>query len=478
MTDARPARVGLIGCGNVSQHYVAGCASLAAVELVACTDADPARAAALAATAGLRALPLDDLLGDPSIDVVVNLTPPVRHTEVSPPRSSGKRRLLREAAATTLADAKAILDAAAARGVRLGAPRTRSSAAACRPRATCSTRDRSGNRSGRTPRSSTSGRSSWHPDPDIFFARGGGPLLDVGPYYVAALVNLLGPIEAVEAFGAGTAPSASSAPGSARARGSRPRCPPTSSPATGSCPGSSPSFLASFDVVESTSPHLEVHGTDGSLGMGDPNTFEGEVRSGGWTTRRGRTSRPAPTAVGPRHRPRRHDRGDRRGSAAPRVGGLRLSRPRRPAGHRGRCRGPPACDQLYGGAAGLAPRRDARPLGLSCPDAPARPCDLAQPAAVVDRHPVHALYVELLGQVDRQLLRTLALYDHPVLLEDHLLELDEPLVAGRVEVVVAGVPGEVPRLLGRQRAGCDEQHEWRSSGSGWSRRTVNGIVIV
>ena len=200
----RPARVGLIGCGNVSQHYVAGCASLAAVELVACTDADPARAAALAATAGLRALPLDDLLADPSIDVVVNLTPPVRHTDVSLAAiEAGKHVYSEKPLATTLADAKAMVEAADARGVRLGcAPDTFLGGGLQTARDVLDAGS-IGEPLGANAAVLHLGPERWHPDPEIFFARGGGPLLDVGPYYVAALVNLLGPVAAVEAFGTG-----------------------------------------------------------------------------------------------------------------------------------------------------------------------------------------------------------------------------------------------------------------------------------
>jgi predicted dehydrogenase len=277
VTD-RPARVALIGCGNVSQHYVAGCASLAAVDLVACTDADPPRAAELAATAGLRALSLDDLLGDPSIDVVVNLTPPVRHAEVSLAAiEAGKHVYSEKPLATTLSDAKAIVDAGDARGVRLGcAPDTFLGGGLQTARDVLD-----GGSIGRPLGAHAAvlhlGPERWHPDPEIFFARGGGPLLDVGPYYIAALVNLLGPIAEVEAFGRGH--------GAERVIGSGPRAGtrfaaevPTYVVASYRfASGVVASFLASFDVVGSTAPHLEVHGTEGSMGIGDPNTFEGEV---------------------------------------------------------------------------------------------------------------------------------------------------------------------------------------------------------
>ena len=210
------------------------------------------------------------------------------------------------------------------------------------------------------------GPEQWHPDPEIFFARGGGPLLDVGPYYVAALVNLLGPIEAVEAFGRGH--------DAERVIGTGPRA---GTRFTAEVPtyvvasyrfvsGVVASFLASFDVVESTSPHLEVHGTEGSLGMGDPNTFEGEVTlRSAWTMRRGRTSRSAPTAgrvagIGladmieaiAEDRPHRAS------------GAVRVPRARRAPRDRGRGRGPPARDQLDDRATGIASGRDARALCL------------------------------------------------------------------------------------------------------------------
>jgi predicted dehydrogenase len=274
----RPARVGLIGCGNVSQHYVAGCVSLAAVELVACTDADPARAAALAASAGLRALSLDDLLADPSIDVVVNLTPPARHADVSLAAiDAGKHVYSEKPLATTLADGRAIVEAADARGVRLGcAPDTFLGGGLQTARDVLDAGS-IGEPLGAHAAVLHLGPERWHPDPEIFFARGGGPLLDVGPYYVAALINLLGPIAAVEAFGGGQ--------GVERVIGTGPRAGarfaaevPTYVVASYRfVSGVVASLLASFDVVESTSPHLEVHGTAGSLGMGDPNTFEGEV---------------------------------------------------------------------------------------------------------------------------------------------------------------------------------------------------------
>ena len=299
MTDVRPARVGLIGCGNVSQHYVAGCASLAAVELVACTDADPARAAALAAAAGLRALPLDDLLADPSIDVVVNLTPPVRHTEVSLAAiAAGKHVYSEKPLATTLADAKAIVDAAARarRPARLcpgHVPRRRppdgprrarrgvDRGAARRATPPCSTSGRSDGTRTRTSSSPAAAARCWtsgrttSPRSSTCSARSRRSRRSARGHGAERVI-------ATRAAG--------------RAPGSRPRCRRTSSAATGSCPASSP--RSSPRSTSSRAPRRTSRSTGpmARWAWATRTRSRARSRSGGWTTRRGGTSRSAPTA--------------------------------------------------------------------------------------------------------------------------------------------------------------------------------------
>jgi predicted dehydrogenase len=118
---------------------------------------------------------------------------------------------------------------------------------------------------------------AWHPNPAFFFQPGGGPVLDWGPYHLAALVNLLGPIEAVEAFGRGHGVPRVIGTGSRAGTRFDAETPTYVVASYRFASGVVGSFLASFDVVASEAPHLEVHGTAGSLVMGDPNTFEGEV---------------------------------------------------------------------------------------------------------------------------------------------------------------------------------------------------------
>jgi predicted dehydrogenase len=278
IADARPARVGIVGCGNVTDLYLPGVAPFDSIELAACTDLDADRAAALAARGGFPAVTLEALLADPAIEIVLVLTPPAAHAAVSRAAiAAGKHVYSEKPLATTREEAGAILAEAAAAGVRLGAaPDTFLGGGLQTARALIDA-----GAIGEPVAASASfahlGPERWHPNPAIFYLGGGGPLLDLGPYYVTALVTLLGPIRAVSAAGRGV--------GSARRIGSGSRAGATFTSEVPTTVFGTMSFqsgvvgglTASFDAAGSRTPHLEIHGTDGSLSFGDPNTFDGEV---------------------------------------------------------------------------------------------------------------------------------------------------------------------------------------------------------
>lgn len=275
----RPARVGIIGCGDVTNLYLPGTAPFASIELAACADLDAERAAALSARGGFPAMTPEALLADPSIEIALVLTPPVAHAAVSRAAiAAGKHVYTEKPLATNREDAETILREAAAAGVRVGAaPDTFLGGGLQTARALIDAGAIG------TPLMATGcvahlGPESWHPNPGIFYARGGGPLLDLGPYYVTALVSLLGPIVEVSAIGRGI--------GGERVIGSGPRSGelvaaevPTTVIATLAFEsGVVGGLTASFDVVGSQVPNLEVHGTAGSLSLGDPDWFDGAVR--------------------------------------------------------------------------------------------------------------------------------------------------------------------------------------------------------
>jgi predicted dehydrogenase len=279
ITDARPARVGIVGCGDVTNLYLPGTAPFDSIELAACADLDADRAAALSARGGFPAVAPDALLADPNIDIVLILTPPAAHARVARAAiAAGKHVYTEKPLAVTRDDAAAMLSEAAAAGVRVGAaPDTFLGGGLQTARAVIDS-GAIGTPIAVSATVAHLGPEGWHPNPGIFYARGGGPLLDVGPYYMTALVSMLGPITAVTAVGRGA--------GSERLIGSGPRAGET---VTAEVPttvfatlafesGVVGGLTASFDAVWSEAPHFEIHGTAGSLVLGDPDQFDGEVR--------------------------------------------------------------------------------------------------------------------------------------------------------------------------------------------------------
>jgi predicted dehydrogenase len=274
----RPARVGIIGCGDVTNLYLPGCARFPVIEFAACADLDPRRAADLGARGGFPAVSTGDLLADPKIEIVLVLTPPAAHAAVSMAAiAAGKHVYTEKPLATDREGAAALLAAADAAGVRVGgAPDTFLGGGLQTARSMI---DEGAIGTPLTAHASAAylGPERWHPNPGIFYAPGGGPLLDLGPYYVAALVNLLGPVRRVAAVGRGV--------GAQRVIGSGPRAGdtivaevPTSVVGTIEfASGAIAGLTASFDIVASDVPHLEIHGTAGSLVLGDPNWFDGTV---------------------------------------------------------------------------------------------------------------------------------------------------------------------------------------------------------
>jgi predicted dehydrogenase len=279
MDAVRPARVGIVGCGDVTNLYLPGTARFPSIELAACTDLDPEKAAALASRGGFPAVGFEALLADPSIEIVLVLTPPSAHAAVSRAAiAAGKHVYTEKPMAVTRDDAATILSEATTAGVRVGAaPDTFLGGGLQTARALIDA-GAIGTPLAASGTVAHPGPEGWHPNPGIFYARGGGPLLDVGPYYITALVSLLGPIAAVSAVGRGI--------GSERRVG---RGPLAGTTITADVPttviatlafesGAVGGLTASFDVVASDAPHVEIHGTAGSLSLGDPDEFDGAVR--------------------------------------------------------------------------------------------------------------------------------------------------------------------------------------------------------
>jgi predicted dehydrogenase len=279
MRDRSPlARVGVIGTGFISRAYLAHAADFG-LEVVAVADLDPGRARSAAEEHGVAAVSaVDELPHRADVDVVLNLTTPAAHAEVTGAAiEAGRHVYVEKPLAVRRDDGLRLVEAAADAGVRLGvAPDTflGDGIQTCRRLIDAGT---IGEPIGGSVVMACHGHESWHPSPEFYYRAGGGPLMDMGPYYITALVSLLGPVRRVSA--------ASRASLAERTIGSGPRAGtrfPVDVPthvvgALEFASGAIVSLLMTFDVWAARLPPFEVFGTEGSLDGPDPNTFAGPV---------------------------------------------------------------------------------------------------------------------------------------------------------------------------------------------------------
>jgi len=273
-------KLGLIGVGNIAPAYIRGCAPFDVIEIVACADILVDRAEAFAAEHGIAAHSVDDLLARDDIDIVINLTIPAAHAEVTLKIiAAGKHAYSEKPLAINRADGEIVLRAAAAAGLRLGcAPDTFLGGGLQTARKAIDD-GVIGQPVAATAFFMAHGPESWHPNPGIFYLEGAGPLFDMGPYYLTALVNLMGPVARVAASARMTFPERIATSEALMGQ----RLPvEVNTHIAGTlefASGAIASVITSFDVWGHHLPCIEVHGEDGSLNVPDPNHFDGVVRA-------------------------------------------------------------------------------------------------------------------------------------------------------------------------------------------------------
>ncbi|MFT3974088.1 MAG: Gfo/Idh/MocA family oxidoreductase [Amaricoccus sp.] len=271
--------VGVIGAGNISMTYMRNAALFGNVRLVACADMSADTATRRAAEYGVRALTVDALLADPEVDLVLNLTVPAAHVDVTlAALSAGKHVFTEKPLATTAADGRRLVAEARARGRLLGsAPDTFLGAAGRRARRLID-EGAIGKPVAGTAFMFGRGMEHWHPNPQFYYQPGGGPLFDMGPYYLTMLVNLLGPVARVQALaGKGQDERLITADGPFKDTTFSVGTPTTILSLLEFASGAMVSFGTSWDVFRHTPPPIELHGTEGSLRLPDPDTFGGTV---------------------------------------------------------------------------------------------------------------------------------------------------------------------------------------------------------
>ena len=280
--------VGLVGCGNISTIYLENLPHFAGVAVRAVSDVRLEAAQAQGAAFGVPAVPVGDLLKRGDVDIVVNLTVPEAHAEVSlDALSAGKHVFSEKPLAAGLDDGRRLVGEAETRGLALGcAPDTFLGAGGRLARRLVDEGTIGEVLSG-TAFILSHGMEHWHPDPEFFFKPGGGPVMDMAPYYLTALVNLLGPVKRVRAAtSTGFAERIISAEGPRTGERIRVETPTNAHALLEFSGGAQVMLAASWDVWAHGHPRLELYGTDGSLRPPDPNFFGGGValtdRGGPW----------------------------------------------------------------------------------------------------------------------------------------------------------------------------------------------------
>ncbi|MET0132080.1 MAG: Gfo/Idh/MocA family oxidoreductase [Kibdelosporangium sp.] len=279
MSAGNPTGIGVIGAGVISDIYLTNLTGFADVRVVNVADLDTERAAAQAAKHGVpRSGTVADLLADPAVELVVNLTVPVAHVDVGlAALEAGKHVWSEKPLALDRQSARKLLDRAREKGLRV----------ACAPDTVLGAGLQTARRAIDAgligePRTAlalfqTPGPESWHPAPEFLFQAGGGPLLDMGPYYLTELVQLLGPIRRVT--GAGGQARATRVIGSGPRQGTEfaVTVPTTVTALIEFARGGSAQLVLSFDSGLSRAGFLEVSGTLGTLVLPDPNRFDGSA---------------------------------------------------------------------------------------------------------------------------------------------------------------------------------------------------------
>ena len=274
-----PVSVGVVGCGVISRQYAENAKAFDSFELVACADLDVSQAQALAEAHDLRVATVDELIGDPSIDLVLNLTPPAAHVDVIRAcLAEGKHVYTEKPLATKTAAAAQLLAEAGRLGLRIGcAPDTFLGSAYQAGRALLD-----GGAIGEPLSVSAAmlvgGQEVWHPNPDIFFADGAGPLLDMGPYYLTAIVSLLGPVARVAGFASTRTRERTIEIGPRAGERFTVATPSHTTAAMELESGVTANLVASFEAKGQYVCDLEIHGREGVISLPDPNGFDGPVR--------------------------------------------------------------------------------------------------------------------------------------------------------------------------------------------------------
>ncbi len=273
-------KVGIIGCGNISAIYFNNCSQFKSLEVIACADLDVERAKDKAKTYHIpQALTVEALLAHPDIDLIINLTIPAAHAEVCiRALESGKHVYVEKPLAVSREEGLRILETAQAKGLRVGSAPDTFLGGGIQTALHLIEQGAIGRPIGASAFMIGRGHEHWHPDPAFYYQAGGGPMFDMGPYYLTALAVLLGPMKRVCGSARISYPQRTISSEPKRGTSISVDIPTHISGVIDFESGAIATLTTSFDAFGGTSlPHIEIYGSEGTLLVPDPNTFGGKV---------------------------------------------------------------------------------------------------------------------------------------------------------------------------------------------------------
>ncbi len=277
--DEPKLKIGVVGCGNISLAYMRNAALFRGVEITACADLDIEAAGRRAEAFRLRATDVDSLIDDEDIDLVLNLTIPAAHFDVSMRAlSAGKHVFTEKPLGVTADEGRKLVDAAASRGLAIGSAPDTFLGAAGRHARRLMEAGAIGKPVTGTAFMMGRGMEHWHPDPSFYYQPGAGPVMDMGPYYLTMMVNLMGPVRRVQAVAtSGQEERLITADGPKKGTSFKVGTPTSLLSLLEFECGATVTFGASWDVFRHSNHPIELHGTEGSLRLPDPDNFGGVV---------------------------------------------------------------------------------------------------------------------------------------------------------------------------------------------------------
>ena len=273
-----PVKVGIIGCGNIFDAYLNASKNFPILDIACCADLRTERAKTKAEQWGLQTQSIDSLLQDKSVEIILNLTTPESHIAVARQvLTSGKHVYTEKPLGLNVEEGIALLELASSKSLRVGsAPDTFLGGSHQKSRQLLDA-GKIGDPLACTAFMMVPGHELWHPDPDFYYLPGGGPMLDMGPYYLTAFINLLGPVSRVTGTGKAFRKTRMIATGPRANQNVTVKTPTHLTGVAEFTNGALLTITMSFDVWKHEHKPMELYGTKGSMLIPDPNCFDGEV---------------------------------------------------------------------------------------------------------------------------------------------------------------------------------------------------------